>query len=149
MSNISDIDFIFNLLENLLNKQEENIVNYMNKFMTQEERNRHGDNICNYLLSSMGTLAEIRLRMMADGRKITSYASGFNSIDDMKKWVDDNVVDYDWCENISNAIHYMINDFKTYFLKIGTDETFEHEKELIKYFKSEWEKYYSELNKNI
>lgn len=70
ISDVSDSDFIFNLLEKMLNKQEEDVVNYMNESMTQTERNRHGDNIWSYLLRAQGALAEIRLEMIADGRKI-------------------------------------------------------------------------------
>ena len=60
------------------------------------------------------------------------------SIEDIKKWVDKEIGYYDECKNISDAIDDMLHDFKTHFLKIGLDETFENEKELIKYFKSEW-----------
>ena len=70
ISDVSDSDFIFSLLERMLNKQEEDIIDYMNESMTQDERNRHGDNIWNYLLRVQGTLAKIRLEMIADGRKI-------------------------------------------------------------------------------
>lgn len=63
-------DFIFNLLEKMLNKQEEDVVNYMNESMTQTERNKHGENIWGYLLRAQGALAEIRLEMIADGCKI-------------------------------------------------------------------------------
>ena len=70
ISDVSDSDFIFSLLEMMLNKQEEDIIDYMNESMTQDERNRHGDNIWNYLLRVQGTLAKIRLEMIADGRKI-------------------------------------------------------------------------------
>lgn len=67
---VRDSDFILTLLEKMLNKQEEDVVNYMNDFMTQPERNRHGDHIWGFLLRSQATLAKIRLEMMADGRKI-------------------------------------------------------------------------------
>ena len=70
LSGVSDSDFIFNLLEIMLNKQEEDIVNYMNECMTQTERNRHGENIWWYLLRAKGTLAEIKMEMLVDGRKI-------------------------------------------------------------------------------
>ena len=70
ISGVSDSDFILKKIEEMLNKQEEDIINYMNTVMTQTERNRHGDNIWGYLLRAQGTLAEIRLEMMADGREI-------------------------------------------------------------------------------
>ena len=70
LSGVSDSDFIFNLLEKMLNKQEEDIVNYMNECMTQTERNRHGENNWLYLLRAKCTLAEIKMEMLVDGRKI-------------------------------------------------------------------------------
>jgi hypothetical protein len=42
----------------------------MNKYMTQEERNRHGDNIWGLLVRSQGLISQISLEMIADGRKI-------------------------------------------------------------------------------
>ena len=65
------------------------------------------------------------------------------SIKNIKKWVDENIGYYDECENVSCATDDMIHDFKIHFLKIGLDDTFENEKELIIYFKSEWEQYYN------
>jgi hypothetical protein len=70
ISDVSDSDFIFNLLRKKLDEQEDKVVEYMNKYMTQEERNRHGDNIWGFLVRSQGVISEISLEMMADGRKI-------------------------------------------------------------------------------
>jgi len=67
---VSDSDFIFNSLRNKLDEQEDNVVEYMNKYMTQEERDRHGDNIWGLLVRSQGLISQISLEMMADGRKI-------------------------------------------------------------------------------
>ena len=70
------------------------------------------------------------------------------SIEDIKKWVDGEIGYYDpddceWNYTIEQAIGDMLYNFKTHFLKIELDETFENEKELIKYFKSEWKQYYN------
>jgi hypothetical protein len=70
ISDVSDSDFIFNSLRNKLDEQENKVVEYMNKYMTQEERNRHGDNIWGLLVRSQGLISQISLEMMADGRKI-------------------------------------------------------------------------------
>jgi len=70
ISDVSDSDFIFNSLRNKLDEQEDKVVEYMNKYMTQEERNRHGDNIWGLLVRSPGLISQISLEMMADGRKI-------------------------------------------------------------------------------
>lgn len=70
ISDVSDSDFIFNLLRKMLEEQEDKVVGYMNMYMTQEERNRHGDNIWGFLVRSQGVISEISLEMMADGRKI-------------------------------------------------------------------------------
>lgn len=64
--NTSDVDSIFNLLENMLNKQEEHVLNYMNESMTQDERNRHGDNIWGYLIRAKGVIAEIKMNLLVD-----------------------------------------------------------------------------------
>ncbi len=66
--NISDVDFIFNSIQDKLDEQEDKVVEYMNNYMTQEERNRHGDNIWGLLVRSQGLISQIRLEMMADGR---------------------------------------------------------------------------------
>jgi hypothetical protein len=70
ISDVSDSDFIFSSLRNKLDEQEDKVVEYMNKYMTQEERNRHVDNIWGFLVRSQGVISEISLEMMADGRKI-------------------------------------------------------------------------------
>jgi hypothetical protein len=70
ISDVSDSDFIFNSLRNKLDEQEDKVVEYMNKYMTQEERNRHGDNIWGLLVRSQGLISQISLEMIADGRKI-------------------------------------------------------------------------------
>jgi hypothetical protein len=70
ISDVSDSDFIFNSLRNKLDEQEDKVVEYMNKYTTQEERDRHGDNIWGLLVRSQGLISQISLEMMADGRKI-------------------------------------------------------------------------------
>jgi hypothetical protein len=70
ISDVSDNYFIFNSLRNKLDEQEDKVVEYMNKYMTQEERNRHGDNIWGLLVRSQGLISQISLEMIADGRKI-------------------------------------------------------------------------------
>lgn len=64
------------------------------------------------------------------------------SIDDIKKWVDEEIGYYDDCSSVNDAIDCMLHDFKTHFLKIDYTKTFDKEKELIDYFKSEWKEYY-------
>lgn len=51
----------------LLDKQEQDIVNYMNTYMAQEERDRHGDNIWFFLLKSKSVKAMLDLIEMANG----------------------------------------------------------------------------------
>jgi len=70
ISDVSDSDFIFNSLRNKLDEQEDKVVEYMNKYMTQEERDKHGDNIWGLLVRSQGLISQISLEMMSDGRKI-------------------------------------------------------------------------------
>ena len=65
------------------------------------------------------------------------------SIDDIKKWVDSEIGYYDECDTVEDAIDDMLHDFKTNFLNIDYTKKFDKENELIKYFKSEWKKYYN------
>lgn len=58
-------DLLFDEIEKKLNEQEESIVNYMNEYMTQEERDRHGDNIWGYLKKGKGVVAELNLFLMS------------------------------------------------------------------------------------
>lgn len=68
------------------------------------------------------------------------------SIDDIKKWVDENISYYDpddcdWNYEVDQAIDDMLYSFKNDF-GIEDDKTFNNEKVLIDYIKSEWEQYY-------
>jgi hypothetical protein len=63
--------------------------------------------------------------------------------DDIKKWVDSEIGYYDECDTVEDAIDDMLHDFKTNFLNIDYTKKFDKENELIKYFKSEWKKYYN------
>jgi hypothetical protein len=70
ISDVSDIDFIFNSLRKKLDEHENKIVEYMNTYMTQKERNRHGDNIWGLIAQSHSLISQISLEMLGDGRKI-------------------------------------------------------------------------------
>jgi hypothetical protein len=71
------------------------------------------------------------------------------SSDDIKKWVDNEVGYYDECDSVEDAINDMLHDFKTHFLKIDYRKKFDKESELIKYFKSEWNQTYGNVNESI
>ena len=78
---------------------------------------------------------------------LKGYSSFRCSIDDIKKWVDENLVYYDpiyheWNYTIEDAINDMLRRFKEHFFKIDLDETFDNEEELIEYFRSEWHFYF-------
>ncbi len=60
-------EIILDEIEKHLDDQEESIVRYMNEFMTQEERDRHGDNIWGYLKKGKGIVAEVNLYLMSKG----------------------------------------------------------------------------------
>ena len=51
----------------LLEKQEQDIVNYLNTYMTQEERDRHGENIMWFILKPQSVAAQLDLIEMANG----------------------------------------------------------------------------------
>lgn len=53
----------------LIDKQEEDVTNYINEYMTQEERDMHGSNICSFLLKSQSVEALVGLMQMADGQR--------------------------------------------------------------------------------
>lgn len=65
---IDDKDFILTEVKKMLDKQENDVVEYMNKYMTQDERNRHGDNIWGFLVKSDALISIIELKMMAKGK---------------------------------------------------------------------------------
>ncbi len=51
----------------LLEKQEQDIINYMNTYMTQEERDRHSENIMWFVLKPQSVAAQLDLIGMANG----------------------------------------------------------------------------------
>lgn len=51
----------------LLEKQEQDIINYMNTYMTQEERDKHGENIMWFVLKPQSVAARLDLIEMANG----------------------------------------------------------------------------------
>ena len=65
------------------------------------------------------------------------------SVEDIKKWVDDEIGYYDKCETVEDATDDILHDFKTHFLNIDYTMKFDKETELVEYFKSEWEQYYN------
>jgi hypothetical protein len=65
---ISDSEFITNIIKEELEAQEHRIISYVNKYMTQEERDKHGNNIWSYLVRPESIESLIRLRIIADGR---------------------------------------------------------------------------------
>ncbi len=65
---LSDLQFALNIIEEKLNQQNDDLLDYMNKHMTQEERNRHGDNIYSYLLKYKSLKSWINMNLMANGR---------------------------------------------------------------------------------
>lgn len=65
---VSDSSFIFDKLKELLDKQECNIIEYMNECMSQDERYQHGENIWRFLENADGLIARIKIDMLVDGR---------------------------------------------------------------------------------
>lgn len=59
-------DLITTHFTEVLDKQEKDITDYMNEYMTQEERNQHGDNIWNMLVRAKPSLAFFELKLMAN-----------------------------------------------------------------------------------
>lgn len=51
----------------LLEKQEQDIINYMNTYMAQEERDKHGENIMWFILKPQSVAAQLDLIKMANG----------------------------------------------------------------------------------
>ena len=68
ISDVSDSDFILDILKDIIKSKTKKTVDYMDEYMTHEELQRHGDNIFNCLVNE-GDIAYIRLKLMAVGRK--------------------------------------------------------------------------------
>lgn len=84
-------------------------------------------------------------------KHIKKFNESFKNVsyDDIKKWVDENIGYYDpddceWPLLVDQATDDMTHDFKTHYLNIDLDESFDMEEELINYFKQQWELYYNE-----
>lgn len=67
---VSDISFIFSKMKEFIDKQECDVVEYMNEDMNQNERYNHGENIWRFLLKSDALVAMIKIEMLANGRSI-------------------------------------------------------------------------------
>jgi hypothetical protein len=65
---MNDIEFILERLEKILDKQESDFTWYVNKYFSKEEAIKHSDNMYNFLARKQGTLAMLRMELMADGR---------------------------------------------------------------------------------
>lgn len=63
--NSHNVSVILDTITSVLADQETNLSNYINRFMTQEERDRHGDNIMGYLCSPSGISSTININLMA------------------------------------------------------------------------------------
>ena len=82
----------------------------------------------------------VKLKNKSDELHISDVSC---SIEDIKKWVNDEIGYYDECETVEDAIDDMLHDFKTHFLNIDYTIKFDKETELVEYFKSEWKQYYN------
>ena len=69
-NNISDTKFIFELLEQEIDKHQKDICNYIETVMTTEEKNRHYNNLEYKAIQLNNIIDFIKLNMLADGRKI-------------------------------------------------------------------------------
>lgn len=61
--------FIIDFVKGKLNEQNQKISEYINTYMTQEERDRHGNNLYVYLLSPELLETLIESEMIVKGRK--------------------------------------------------------------------------------
>ena len=60
----NDTTFIFDKLKELIDKQNNSMVEYLNDSMTEDERNRHAINIMMMLESSSALIAKIKIDML-------------------------------------------------------------------------------------
>ena len=67
---VSDSCFIFNKIKELIDKQESNVIEYMNDYMSQDERTNHGENIWRFLENADALIARIKIDMLVDKRSI-------------------------------------------------------------------------------
>lgn len=61
------IEIVHKLIDDVLSKQESDIISYMNEYMTDVERNRHGDNIIGYLSKNYGMISSLNMILMSRG----------------------------------------------------------------------------------
>lgn len=59
----NDVDYIFELFEEMINLKIKNVVDYMDQIMNPDELNRHADNIY-YNLLNHADLAYIKMKFM-------------------------------------------------------------------------------------
>ena len=67
---ISDAKFIFDMLEKMFEKQEADVIDYVNTVMTKKEKEIHGENLWYCLLKSKAAIAMIKMEMLVDGRNV-------------------------------------------------------------------------------
>ena len=65
----SESDLIKDHFRQELEKQQEAIIFYINECMTQEERQRHGDNLWNSIVHTESSFAFLKLKLMAYSSK--------------------------------------------------------------------------------
>jgi len=64
LQNNSKSDLIRDHFLQQLEKQQQDIIFYINECMTQEERNNHGDNLWNLIIRPEPSLALLELKLM-------------------------------------------------------------------------------------
>lgn len=77
-------DFIFNQIENLLDKQQQDILWYMEKFFTEDEMKSHSENLLQMISKSKSEIPFIKMQLL----KKESYAviGEWTEPDGTEKW---------------------------------------------------------------
>lgn len=68
----NDIEFVISELEKIISDKKEALLQYMKECMSQEEIDRHGDNIFIEGVMNKGDLAKVQINLLLRNNKIKS-----------------------------------------------------------------------------
>jgi hypothetical protein len=64
ISDVSDSDFILNEVRDILKEREEDMLWYIKEYFTEDEINRHSENLLRMVQGVDGDIAEIKMKML-------------------------------------------------------------------------------------
>jgi hypothetical protein len=64
ISDVSESDFIFDEMKTILKKREDDMLWYIKEYFTQDEINRHSENLLRMVSGVDGDIAEIKIKLL-------------------------------------------------------------------------------------